>query len=363
MQANEFDELLRDKYEEYTPAYSEKAWTELAAKIPVDTPVRRSILWLWPVSIGIAASIAMVIVLFRIGPSGNVQHNLVHRQNSPLPSKHNYASAPYQIAHSEPLAIRTLRSNNREAKNKLPTVKANEGITASLFPRPDSASLPVAYSTIEARPQLLAENPVPKRRVLPDEPVLNIEPRIAKKTTVSLAGGVQYGTLNAGYAAGVNIRHQLSKRWSLESDVSYVKYGASGLQSEPVLQTRNASPSSLVASSQTTAPENRPVIQYFQATPGVAFSITNSISIGAAVDLQRNISDNSEETVVTGNADIKTLPLLDIGAAGRAEFGISKRLKAGVIYRYGINNIVQSGHNYLDRRYIQIQLKVPLISR
>ena len=46
-----------------------------------------------------------------------------------------------------------------------------------------------------------------------------------------------------------------------------------------------------------------------------------------------------------------------MGLTGKTEYAVTKKLKAGVLYREGINNLINGGEEYLDRRYLQVQLK------
>jgi hypothetical protein len=371
MQANEFDELLRARLEAYQPEYNPAAWEQLAAKIP--TPPSRNRMLL-PLAIGLAASVAgaCIFMLRHVSPdhletktamsTPSMQSNASLKQNAATNDNTDNSSAggPSQVSNHIAAAI-TDKSTSHNDMNQSP-LQPYVAPHASVVDTVTAVAAADKHKNVVVDPVAPGRNTGVRANMLePIEP----EEKPLRATTISLAGGVQYGTLNAGYAAGINVRHSVSKRWAVETEISYLNNGASGTQQLSAADYNNIPISGLVTNGPKIASmeEHHAPVQYLVASPSLGYKLVDGLTVWGGVDFQRALLAGDQKSVQIEDDEVKLLPTLDIGATGRAEFNISRHLQAGVLYRMGINNTLKSGSNYLERRYVQVQLKIPLIRK
>jgi hypothetical protein len=88
------------------------------------------------------------------------------------------------------------------------------------------------------------------------------------------------------------------------------------------------------------------------------YSLTEKITLSGGADVQRLLQDHTANVLYKG--DEKIAPLVDLGISLRTEYAVFRFLKAGVSYRLGANNLVAPGNNYIDRSYLQVQVKYKL---
>ena len=174
-----------------------------------------------------------------------------------------------------------------------------------------------------------------------------------KRINISVAGGPNYGTINTGYAIGAAVDKKLTNKFGLEVAVAYVGNTAStsGTQSLPPFRPRGYFPS-------TTSPVVTSPLNYLQFAPLANYSLFPKFTLSAGVDLQRLLQVHG--VTVLYNDNTRVVPTMDLGMLLRTEYSMSPHIKAGLSYRFGANNLVSPGNNYLDRNYMQIQLKYKL---
>lgn len=389
MLANDFDDLLRQRFEEEVPEYNPAAWAQLSAKLPGKKPAKRRMIALWPVSIGIAASItAAACMMFPVQQTLTFTKDAGHSTALAAPSP---AKAVSMAAPSIILPIPAADSLVADAALPVPAAPQPPVMTSTPVPQARHTSdTAVVVARANANPQqpsthsTTAVNYTGRIDYTQDDPA----PVTQQRIVISLAGGMQYGSLNAGYAAAISVRHNVGRHWYVDAEMGYAAYNAAGAQQQlpvPGANPATASKGATAARSTGTggdgssslgignSPENpaapipqyqsRNKIQYIQAAPGVGYRVNEHFTIGAAVDVQRALMSNNGNDAPVEDADGHVIPVLDLGAAGKAQWTIAKGVKAGLMYRHGLNTVMQGNHNYLDRHYMQVQVIVPLNKR
>jgi len=107
-------------------------------------------------------------------------------------------------------------------------------------------------------------------------------------------------------------------------------------------------------------------LYYAQVTPTLGYNIHKKISVGVGADVQRLLlNETSVSTTSDGGQQTisREVPSFDLGFVSKAECALSSTIKAGISYRQGLNNVVAPNANYLDRNYVQVQLKFLLLRK
>ena len=100
-----------------------------------------------------------------------------------------------------------------------------------------------------------------------------------------------------------------------------------------------------------------------QVAPVLGYSIHKHVSVGVGADFQQLVLDNQPENTTNSAADqLKTVPNVDMGVIGKTEYAISQRVKAGVLYRGDVNSLI-SNSKYINRSYVQVQLKFTILKK
>lgn len=190
----------------------------------------------------------------------------------------------------------------------------------------------------------------------------------SKKISLNLTGGLNYGSANAGYAVGGNAMASISRKFYVEGDIAFIN----GSRSTTTTNYYNAGETP--GNGFTTGSVNAvkaPVYEsinhsrttnYLQFAPAVGYRILKNMSIGVGADIER-LLDYDAVTEATPSGDMKVLPEIDFGLTAKTEYRLNKRLKAGLQYREGINNVLGGGGKYVDRNYFQVQVKFNILER
>ncbi|MGN6568463.1 MAG: hypothetical protein ACTHJ0_10945, partial [Flavipsychrobacter sp.] len=106
-------------------------------------------------------------------------------------------------------------------------------------------------------------------------------------------------------------------------------------------------------------------LYYAQVTPTLGYNIHKKISVGVGADVQRLLLNETSTNSSSDASQVSTreVPAFDLGLVGKAECALSSTIKAGVSYRQGMNNVIAPNANYLDRNYVQVQLKFLLLRK
>jgi len=381
MKINEFDNLIKEKFEQTELAFNPANWERLTQELDT-TPGSRVINWRR--SLGIAACLLLALGTFAwiftrdqkvdtvasVPENTTEQPNKVHHQKAvPVPTT--------EIAATSNIIERTSAAPQKPANRQ---TEGGNTIPASIATA--SMETPVPASTPPTEQQPIAETitgdtkehndisiqPAPNKTYVSNEP-FRPEPVIAQqpkgRTHLSITGGLNYGSLNTGYAAGINARQKLGRKVYIEGDLALVSNKSD--QASNVTPTQynayaaGTAGRSAVSNSLTQAPSN---FLYLQFNPSLGLQVHKKLSFSVGADLQRLLDhNNSVKTLVYQSDDLKLIPGTDVGLTGKTEYNVSNRIRAGVLYREGINNFINGSDDYFDRRYLQVQLKFRVLGR
>ena len=363
MHANDFDEALRRRFSAQEPeAYDIAAWDALVKRMPATKAVPRMYLR-WLTGLAIAACLAMICILI-IRPVADRRPVSSHAggASSAMPAVPGNRHPAIPVA-SAALHFKRRSSDKRAAI--LSHVPARHGM---LTPVNVAGRIVDATSAVSEPGDSAVTQPrsaMPGiRGAAPD--MSPEEQRHDPKTVISLAGGVQYGSLNAGYAAAIHTYRRLSRHWYVAAEVGYLSNRSSGTEQvsrDGYDMLRNYGGTGLVPGGKSPELVPHPTLEYLTASPYIGYQITGALTTGAGIDVQRVLKQPGYEAVQIDKDDIRLLPATDFGVTMRLSYRLSKRLEAGIVYRQGVNNVLRSSQEYLDRQYVQVQLKLPLIKR
>ncbi len=388
MNKNDFDRLFKEKFDEHDFAYNPLNWDKLSRELPKEKNNRRLLPWLT----GVAASIALLaggywffnnapdtktdVVVNQ--PKDETQQNVElpqPAQESIIDKKENSEEQnPLQkIVPSSSNAIvnRTKSSNNVISAQPINTnTKKTENINSPIFEPYEKNLIPTPIAETKPHEEIVTNSntmPVPTKSITKD-PIFfpsddNFNTPRERNTAVSLAGGFNYGSLNAGYMASVNARQKIGSKLFIEGDLGFMQ------NQEVVAASMSTNQFNTITSGSTMGRpakiEEKPnSIYYLQMSPSIGYQLHKNISVGVGADVQKLLDGNNEDRpVITTNDGFKLIPLWDAGVIGKTEYSISKRLKAGILYREGVNNLIKGNNNYYERRYLQIQMKLKLFGK
>lgn len=190
------------------------------------------------------------------------------------------------------------------------------------------------------------------------------------KFILGVSGGVNYGNINSGYAVALSARHDFNDKLYIDGNMGLVYNNANtqeviGLPSNLTHITQSAIPvkSAMNRKSVTHMPNANTM--YLQFNPQLGYKIFDFLSVSTGPDIQKMLNvganQNNEFNYYTFNRDgtISQLPDVDLGFNTQTEIKISEHLKAAVIYRMGVNQLLQNdlGLKYGNRNYFQFQFK------
>jgi len=104
-------------------------------------------------------------------------------------------------------------------------------------------------------------------------------------------------------------------------------------------------------------------VSYAQVTPSIGYKIMKKMSIAAGPDFQQMLADNRPAQSTTDRRTIQEAALFDVGFIGKTEYSVTKNVKAAVSYRKGINTIITPTDKYLDRDYLQFQVRCAIFNK
>jgi hypothetical protein len=358
MGTNELDRLIVKNVGRISYEYDADDWEALSAQLAAARRKKRVMAFTY-ISSGIAASVAIFLIgivpmlsekktpavsytsgLY-IPPATPFAESSVSPQvpGAPAIGQRNPATALLASPqHAGPLSDTLIYSvpnavNNNLAAN-ISTPPVNKTIDTSGFEQKHQGH---TYQSLEPLQYAATENK-------PDHKGINI----------SVAGGVSYGTVNTGYVLGAVADRKLGNKFGLELTVAYVGNAAATDNSTyPSYPGSNVYIPPVKPASVVTSPLN-----YLQLTPMLDYSLSKKITLSAGADVQRLLQDHNVTVFYNDNA--RVAPLIDLGMLLRVEYAVLPRLKAGVSYRLGTNNILSPGNHYLDRNYMQLQFRYKL---
>lgn len=364
MSADEFDRLIENKASQASYEYDANDWNDFSDQLAAARKKKRVVLFAYTAS-GIAASVAIFIIAI-----------------APMLSKKGVTTAQYaskpQI-HSVPLPPPTsnditnnsinIQSSGKQtavAYHASPVKKQAHQVMDTAIHNTSDIAYNNSITNAPIQPvEKKTDTPAPEQRKKQNDygtlmPLAYYEKEKrpdSKGVNISVAGGVNYGTINTGYALGAAAEKKINNKLGIEVTVAYVGNNASAPgQAGLGVFTPGGSMNGVPPPKAATVVDLP--LNYLQCAPMADYKLSNKFTLAAGADLQRLLQDHS--VTVLYNDDIKTAPLIDVGILLRTEYKISNHLKAGLSYRVGANNVFSSGNDYLDRNYMQVQLKYKL---
>lgn len=394
MNASEFDGLLRRRYEQHEFAYQPEDWAKLKAQLDKELPERtsRSRPFFFLLLPGMAASVAAIacgVYLFQNtgkfntrtavpSQAGNMSARPAHsvRMASEIPTA---ISTSLTAAVATPVAAAAAPVTEHEQKPAivLPAASAEK----STMPATDKPVRSSASSVVVVQNKSNSTASRSFDRI--DFTMFVAEDEKNKTTSVSVGGGVNYGSMNAGYMVGVNARKNFNSRLFIEGDVAMVnnattRYKETVTPGESNVIRPNARMAEFAKITNNTplSAENptiggQPVrnvesqntnLYYIQVAPTIGYQLYPELSVGFGPDFQQLLQSNEKKVIKeSNNQAIESLPAFDMGLQAKAEISISRKLRAGLQYRKGINTMLQKSS--IDRNYMQVQIKYTMFNR
>lgn len=379
MSTNEFDGLIKDKFDDGAFEYKPPQWEKLSRQLDATTPpARRRYSLLLPLS-GIAASVALLAGFFLW------YNNVQQHASSPAPvavsqpvGKSVHSVNPLPIARgTDQNAATILPTASR--KNIIATTKKQATPHAVNFTSDNNNDTPViadnttvvpnatvtdtgSNATNKRSTQVAAQQHATKTPMIPQfSEDAFVNSKAFAQNSFGLTGGVNYGSFNTGYTAGVNGRRKLGNKLYIEGDLAFVSSNPSQVATTNKTAADafvNAGSGGMNAFEPVTARNNSQAqnnLYYLQIAPSIGYALSKKFSVSVGGDIQRLLQSNESTALQITDEDIKEVPQTDIGMQGKAEYSVTRKLKAGVTYREGINSLIDP--KYLDRRYLQVQLK------
>jgi hypothetical protein len=402
MKPKEFDDLVKNKFEQSDFEYNPRNWDRLTEQMDGRSKKRSLIAWLGLPIAGMAASVALamgVTTLLRQGmPETNAsskEYRMVAMTAAPavpqvLPAEPATTTNPTSAQKltqrtSKPIAAHNTNSkkDNRTAGDniggfhiKLSDKSFVQAAPADNYKTPsDNSSVPQNKTTQQNKKKIVLVNE--GYNTFKDEPAIKRPANLS----IILSGGVNRGNKNTGYMAGATIRHMINERVYVEGDVAFTS-------SSNTQMTTYAEPVAMVAKTSTResaakvtggelAAEPTPYVPptvikqkeisynlyYAQVSPSIGYKIMSRLSVGAGPDFQKALADNRPAPSSVERGNIQVAPLFDIGFIGKTEYNITKQVKAAVYYRKGINNVITPMDKYIDRDYLQFQVKCTIFNK
>ena len=427
MKPREFDELVRRKFDQDDFAYNPANWDRLAEELDGRAKKRSIIMWWWIPLAGMAASVALAMGVPSVMRLQQSAPAALVATTEEAPANHISMSAPVADAPvaQQVAGTTALPANARIAKSRaIAAVAVNHddhswmGIRlGNALPSPhtgyqrplvklDERSFMYATTSGNGNSNTsinnTTQNHTAKKPVKPEELVKNEgyktfrheEEQTAAKParfSIILNGGISHGSQNSGYAAGATVRKMISDKVYIESDVAFAS--SDNVQSRLYQAAgSSASASSSVASSSALAkpagtqgklattkgskdPTDgvvSPVIKsedvsyslyYAQVTPSIGYKIMKRMSVGVGPDFQKMLVDNRPAASTVDKNTIQVAPSFDVGFIGKTEYALTRTVHAGVSYRKGVNNVITPMGKYIDRDYLQFQLKCAIFNK
>ncbi len=372
MSTNEFDELVKSKFDQNDFAYNAEHWDRLSRQLSVLEKRKPAIIVSWWKVASIAASVALITTVTAYILKTNVvtKHaniaeahvNTPAKQVTPVdqPTIQNQPTIqqPSQQEPADNVAIaqsntpsrsgaKSLKQNNINTGFKSPIIRQNNNrvaqqnnniVVAQAVP-PVNATLPVSKGNTNNNAPFTMPQPKSSQEQPRNPNVaynLDLTPDYSKeekyeevkKLILSVAGGVHYVSSSPGYMAGANVRKKLNDKFYLEADVAFL----SNNNSQTITTTTTipaANNSSSISSNLQTG--------FASGTPGTAVpsalksSGPSQPSTPSQSGTNFNSSTSKHAATTTKTSSKKNLYNFNyLQVAPQAGYNVSHRLSVGV---------------------------------
>ncbi len=412
MKPGEFDDLVRQKFDQADFEYNPRNWEKLTEELDGQKKRRGGLLFWWMPVVGVAASVAMAFGLSTVirdgsringntaqpqvaaamkhkanaaGKAGVTPSVIISAQddNAAVLPEENTATIVAPVNAEKNVVVANTNTINKTEKtegvtlaNHIPgtfksaTTEFDENTKENLAKKKKTAAVSNGYYTFRESAEIKKD------------------PKVA----IILSGGVNYSNNSNGYMVGATARRMISDKVYIESDIAFigtnnsrkVEYmdyssgSATAVNSAATMASGFAAKGTLTASKNTdqvqkgTSTEPVGVLKtanqsynlyYAQVTPSIGYKLAKRVSVGLGPDFQQMLVDNRPEINTADRGNIKVAPIFDMGFMGKTEIAVTKNVKAAVYYREGINNVITPTNKYIDRNYLQFQIKCAILNR
>lgn len=410
MKPGEFDDLVRQKFDQADFEYNPRNWEKLTEELDGQKKRRGGLLFWWMPVVGVAASVAMAFGLSTVIRDGSRLNGYTAQPQVAAATKHKANAAGK--ANVTPSAIISAQDDNaavlpeENTTTAAPAVAEKNTIVAAAA-KPAKAENHTESTTVAVNipgtfksattefEENTKENIAKKKKTAVvsngyytfREPA---EPKKDPKVAIILSGGVNYSNNSNGYMVGATARRMINDKVYVESDIAFIGTNNSRRVEYMDYTATNAGgsaaamPAGYAAKGTLTASKNTDQVQkgtstdpvgvlktanqsynlyYAQITPSIGYKLAKRISVGLGPDFQQMLVDNRPEINTADRGNIKVAPIFDMGFMGKTEIAVTKNVKAAVYYREGINNVITPTNKYIDRNYLQFQIKCAILNR
>jgi len=409
MKPKEFDELIRQKFDQDDFAYNPRNWDRLAEQLDGRAKKRSIIMWWIMPLAGVAASVALamgVAPVLNQGLPGKAGINTEVAKTLKVDGgKHAQSSAP-QVTFSttnkttNTLVASATKVHPAHKNGNVAEDNTDEEVHIDLLNAvPDNkvAMKQKANINLLNQQEVKTVRKKDKKKEEVADAMNTFKPEAEQKvpkTSIILNGGYSQGSQNTGYTAGATIRRMVSERAYIESDVAFANSSITQAMPYRDISSRDQwysngvpipDPISAKTTGTTSTTDGSPTpvithslvpvygdvktnnktydLSYLQVSPSLGYKIMKKMSLGIGPDFQQVVAGTQPAPSSTYNGNNQTAPLLDIGLVGKSEYMLTKKVRAGVYYRKGINNVLIPSDKYIDRDYLQFQLKCAIFNK
>jgi hypothetical protein len=412
MKPREFDELIRQKFDQSDFEYNPANWDRLEDQLGGRSKKKSIIMWwLMPVA-GIAASVAMAMGVYPLMQHGEItapvavtdapagKGNAIQKEAT-VPAQNIVASAE-RIVHYHAAIAGKIKPAAKTAEpqvakeeqfginidNAIVSVKQNRKANTNMLFAPTINSKKEEVAVVTKKKEVAK-----KETKEASKPVVTFKERIQKpqpKFSIILTGAYAKGNQNFGSSAGVAIRRKINDKVFFEGAVAFtnsninqdmpkqeiisrtdyvntqIPTNGSGTRAGKGLTTGEPGGRTTVTTSvlgELTSSNVSYDLSYLQVSPSLGIKLIKGVSIGVGPDFQQALSDKRPTADPNFQGTSYRTPLFDVGLMARSEVSISRTLKAGVSYRKGINNVIAPMGSFIDHDYMQFQVKCAVFNR
>lgn len=396
MKPEEFDKLLRQKFDCNDFDYNENNWEKMEMRLN-DSHKSRNVAFWWMPIIAIAAAVTISMgfasYMSRTVPV-NTTKEVVKTSTKQIIIDNTISSTKEKF--TNPVAINNMYKNKKNTHNKIQDkiyietsnyfgINITDAIenmvttSKSTFKKTDTK---IIINLLEMQPKN------EKKKVANNIQTNNSYKAIIEKENkkepiacVNILCGINYGGHNSGFMIGATGRRMVNDHVFVEGDIALTSTGNTQKTASAIIIDNNSYQSSTSNSGARTTgdvsiPSDQPKIQeiiktfnqsfstyYAQITPTLGYKLTKKIAIGAGPDFQQALNDNRPLPSILDRDNVQVIPMFDIGFITKTELALNKNIKVAVFYREGINNILTPMNKYLERSYFQFQLKYSIINK
>lgn len=410
MKPGEFDDLVRQKFDQNDFEYNPRNWEMLTEELDGQKKKNKGLLFWWMPLVGVAASVAMAFgvstVLYDAGHryGSAPKYAAVQKHKTAAPVRNHISSVqPEVIPAQDASGMAATPAEN------VHSVKVGDGNNATVATNSQNHNLlsevdndPVGGNSDNKISGTFNFNSAPekdnnvlakkKKAVVVNNGYYTFKeeemPKKDPKIAIILSGGVNYSNKSNGYTVGATARRMINDKVYVEGDIAfigtnnthkveYMVYNTGAAGTSQSLPAGMAAKSTALGKNTDNASKNTatgPVgvlktsdetynLYYAQVTPTIGYKLMKRMSVGVGPDFQQMLVDNRPEVNTSDRGNIRVAPIFDIGFMGKTEIAVTKNMKAAVYYREGINNVITPTNKYIDRNYLQFQVKYNILNR